>query len=127
MQESSLPETPTETISGATNVIFKEELASSGWKIAVGIVLLEMVLFYLQAPFEILFIAPVFTISLWYGNARGKAEIKFWKEFAQSHGWFYEEDKSVSDEKALLFRQGDGPTVLHAVRGVHNGQPLSLF
>ncbi len=126
------PLSPIENISETTLEQFRKEFEPYGWLIVIsGGALDALLLYYLSlALFDsawiALFMAPWIAVFFWYLHIRGKVQIRFWKEVAESRGWSYEKDHSVAGERGLLFHQGSGRTVLHAVSGVYHEQPLSI-
>jgi len=114
-----LPGAPVDNVSAIALEEFKQILRPyKGWLIALGILSL----------FNFLLLG-IFCIGLFalYGYILNQVKSLFWKEFAESRGWSYEENRSIVGEKALLFREGDTQMARHTIRGTYNDQPLSLF
>lgn len=109
---------------------FKRQLRSLGWKtsskwIKLASIILLLIGMAYGSLFFIFFL--VGGLIVWYTIIRHKMQARFWNEFAAARGWSYTSNKSIVDEKALLFREGENRAALHAVTGSYREQPFSIF
>lgn len=132
---SENPPQPIEHIVSAARREFMRQFNRFGWYLLILVGGTEAFLLYRfsgttvasEDLFTFLLLAPWFGFFIWYALVAAKMRGEFWKKFAASRGWTYEEDKDISAEKALLFTVGRARTAIHAVTGTLLGQPLSIF
>src|SRR3989338_860681 len=73
------------------------------------------------------FILPGSFLLMWICKIYAEIREAFWWQLAQKYNWQYTGSKSISDERALLFKIGHSPSVGHGIIGSHNNQPFHIF
>jgi len=100
-------------------------LISATWSIACVLFLPPKIA---SSDFGIyLTVAPWFIFLIWLIIVYSKIREAFWKQLALKYNWEYTSSKNISNEKALLFKEGHSKHAQHGIIGGYNNQPFHIF
>ena len=107
------------------------------WLITLGVFLIPGILIFLSGDviggiFAFFFI-PIFFGMLFWGSFRNRASASFWQQIATVNGWKYKSNGRCSEEKGIMFKQGDKTmdgnevSIINHVEGNIDNQDFRIF